>query len=555
MDIFFTYLIKVNVAVAIFYMVYRTCYRRDTFFSLRRYLLLSMLTLSVLYPFFDFSQWFVEQQSLREVANTYIHYLPELTLTSDYTITNSYSFTHFLFWGYLVIVSIFLLRLFIKVLQIVWIRIHSLQIELEGLTVYQLKTETTPFSFFSWIFINPDMHTTKETHEIMTHELVHTDQYHSLDILFAEILCALCWFNPFMWRLKSEIHRNLEFIVDQQVVKTGIDSQSYQYHLLRLAYHPSKVTIANQFNVSPLKERIMMLNTKQSPKIKLTAYSLIIPLLLLFVIANNAGAVVNHLSSNKEIQSVVNKVSEFIVNGTPPLQTNNLLSNSNISLPISQNNFEINGTIVNENDQKPIQGVNIIIFGTTIGTISDADGNFRLMVHEGDSLLLSHIAYRGIAFAVSNKNQDIGTLYMKRKKEELSEVVVIGYATESTNDLPSTYRPPQRTVNQEDEIFMVVEEMPEFPGGQNELMQFIAKSIKYPVIAQQNRIQGRVICSFIVNADGSIVDAKISKGVDPSLDSEALRLIYTMPKWKPGKQRGEAVAVEYSLPINFRLQN
>ena len=120
-----------------------------------------------------------------------------------------------------------------------------------------------------------------------------------------------------------------------------------------------------------------------------------------------------------------------------------------------------------------------------------------------------------------------------------------------------TYVPPVVKVEEEEESsqqsFMVVEEMPEFPGGQAALMSFIAKSIKYPVVAQENGIQGRVTCSFVVNKDGSIVDAEVIRGIDPSLDKEALRVINTMPKWKPGKQRGKPVRVKFTVPINFRL--
>ena len=121
-----------------------------------------------------------------------------------------------------------------------------------------------------------------------------------------------------------------------------------------------------------------------------------------------------------------------------------------------------------------------------------------------------------------------------------------------------TYTPPPAVEEEEEEaaqqIFTVVEEMPEFPGGMNELLKYLAKSIKYPVIAQENGIQGRVICAFVVNRDGSIVDAEVLRGVDPSLDKEALRVIMAMPKWKPGKQRGKPVRVKYTVPVTFRLQ-
>lgn len=108
---------------------------------------------------------------------------------------------------------------------------------------------------------------------------------------------------------------------------------------------------------------------------------------------------------------------------------------------------------------------------------------------------------------------------------------------------------------EEQTIFEVVEQMPEFPnGGMAGLMQYLNKNIKYPTIAQENGTQGRVSIQFVVNRDGSIVDAKVVRGVDPYLDKEALRVINTMPKWKPGMQRGKPVRVKYTVPVMFRLQ-
>ena len=107
---------------------------------------------------------------------------------------------------------------------------------------------------------------------------------------------------------------------------------------------------------------------------------------------------------------------------------------------------------------------------------------------------------------------------------------------------------------EEQQIFQVVEEMPEFPGGMAECLKFLAKNIKYPTIAQENGVQGRVIVQFVVNQDGSIVDPVVVRSVDPYLDKEALRVIQMMPKWKPGKQRGKAVRVKYTVPVTFKLQ-
>ena len=122
---------------------------------------------------------------------------------------------------------------------------------------------------------------------------------------------------------------------------------------------------------------------------------------------------------------------------------------------------------------------------------------------------------------------------------------------EITDDVPIVVEEPER----EEEIFQVVENQPEFPGGVGELMKYLQKNIKYPTICQEQGIQGRVIVQFVVNSDGSIVDAQVIKPVNPHLDKEAVRVVNAMPKWKPGEQRGKKVRVRFTLPVTFRLSN
>ena len=114
--------------------------------------------------------------------------------------------------------------------------------------------------------------------------------------------------------------------------------------------------------------------------------------------------------------------------------------------------------------------------------------------------------------------------------------------------------PPAPKPEVSNKVFDVVEEMPSFPGGQGALMQYLASNIKYPVVAQENGVQGRVIVSFVVERDGSISDVKVARSVDPSLDREAQRVVKSMPRWSPGKQNGSTVRVKYTVPVVFRLQ-
>jgi len=107
---------------------------------------------------------------------------------------------------------------------------------------------------------------------------------------------------------------------------------------------------------------------------------------------------------------------------------------------------------------------------------------------------------------------------------------------------------------QEQEIFQIVEEMPAYPGGEGKLMEYVAKNIKYPQIARETGIQGRVFVGFVVEPDGSVSNVKVLRGIGGGCDEEAIRVVKGMPKWKPGKQRGKAVRVSYMLPVNFKLQ-
>ena len=141
--------------------------------------------------------------------------------------------------------------------------------------------------------------------------------------------------------------------------------------------------------------------------------------------------------------------------------------------------------------------------------------------------------------------------------EDNVETESIEVNTEETEQEVVIAAPVEAPVEEEEEevVFVVVESMPEFPGGQQALFKYLSENVKYPVIAQENGIQGRVICQYVVNKDGSIVDVEVVRsGGDPSLDKEAVRVIKSMPKWKPGKQRGKAVRVKYTVPVNFKLQ-
>jgi protein TonB len=145
---------------------------------------------------------------------------------------------------------------------------------------------------------------------------------------------------------------------------------------------------------------------------------------------------------------------------------------------------------------------------------------------------------------LSKTNTAIGAFDVKGNDEQAGEVL-------KAKEVIAQPEPPKE---EETKVFDVVEQMPSFPGGPAALMQFLSSNIKYPVVAEENGIQGRVVCTFVVEKDGSITDVRVVKSVDPSLDKEAMRVVKSMPKWIPGKQNGSAVRVKYTVPVTFRLQ-
>jgi len=144
---------------------------------------------------------------------------------------------------------------------------------------------------------------------------------------------------------------------------------------------------------------------------------------------------------------------------------------------------------------------------------------------------------------LSKTNTAIGSFDVKGNDEEGGEVLKAQQV--AVDEAPK---------EEETKVFDVVEQMPSFPGGDAALMKFLSEHIKYPVVAEENGIQGRVIATFVVERDGSITDVKVIKSVDPSLDKEAIRVLKSMPRWIPGKQNGSAVRVKYTVPVTFRLQ-
>lgn len=537
------YFLKVNVAIVLFYAFYRLFFYKDTFFGWRRTALLCFFAVSAAVPLLNIQTWITEQEPMVAMADLYASVvLPELTIGTEAAPTDWKSilseYANIAYWG---IVALLMIRLVMQLAGIIHLACRCRKVQIGNTNIHLLPKADGPFSFFHWIFIHPSSHTEEEFNEILTHEQTHARQWHSIDVIISELVCIFCWCNPFAWLMKREIRTNLEYLADNRVLETGHDSKAYQYHLLGLSHHKAAATIYNSFNVLPLKKRIKMMNKKRTREIGRTKYLMFLPLAALLMIISNIEAVAR--TTKEMAKDVIEAVEENLASNSTTPEMEVATETAPLETPAPQQDKDklvnYKGVVVDK-DGKAVEGAEFFIdedhkLPQGQSYITGKNGNFSFKAFENAKMIViwkKDGKMMGVPVTVNKENNSNMKIVMDRE----------------------WLNPPAD--DPDNPVFEVVEQMPEFPdGGMSGLMQFLSKNIRYPVNAQKNGTQGRVTVQFVVNADGSISNIGIIRGVDPELDGEAVRVISTMPNWKPGMQKGKAVRVKYTVPVMFRLSD
>lgn len=549
------YFLKINVAIALFYAFYRLFFYKDTFFTWRRTVLLCFFAISAIVPLFNIQNWVEQQEPMVAMADLYATVvLPELTLTPQTETDWKQLLTAGIDIAYWIVVALLTARFLVQLTGILRLGRRCPTQKIDDTTVHLLPQPEGPFSFFHWIFVYPGAHTDEELHEILTHERTHARQWHSIDVMIGELACIACWFNPFAWLMKREIRTNLEYMADEKVLETGHDSRTYQYHLLGLSHHKAAATIYNSFNVLPLKKRITMMNKRRTRAIGRTKYLMFLPLAALLMIVSNIEAVARATQKiTAEVMEAVTPAETPEVQPQPeniaPLpkqEPDNIAPSSQPEMnvaPIPQQEkskkVTYKGKIVDDEAGNPISDVKIIIdhkYQSITKSTVNAQGEFRIETSPEASILFEHTKSDGSKLVRFCTPKVLAQMNPDNMVIELIPYIDI------------------KTAATEADVYEVVENMPEFPnGGMTALMKYLSDNIRYPEAAHKAGIQGRVTVQFVVGKDGSIGNVSILRGVNADLDAEAIRVISSMPKWKPGTQKGEPVKVKYTVPVMFRL--
>ena len=511
------YVLQVNVGLLVFYLLYRGLLARDTFLGMRRLYWWAAWVLAFLYPLVELGVWGRTETPLQVVMADYAEAMTVVVsaVAPEEAATWSWQDGLVLLWA--AGASALLLRMLVQLAVVCRLARRGRKVEWHGVRVLAVEGDNVPFSFFRWIFVQPGNHSEGELEEILAHEQAHVRQWHSLDVVVSELLCCLFWFNPAVWLAKRCVRQNLEFLADRAVVHSGFDRKNYQYHLLRLSYGVNIGQIVNNFNVSPLKKRIMMMNKKKSRHAGALKYALLLPVAGLLVLSANAEAVA---------ETAENVVAHWTADEGPVRMT---------------------GVVVDENG-KPLPGVTVVIKGSMLGVATDAEGRFEIVSPEGKTLVFTYVGRKTQEVAFDAGTTDIKVV-MPVEDVELNPLVaadvesILNQAADSTKDeVVSVWQ---------DEFFKVVEDMPQFTDGN--IFDYLAQHVRYPEEAEKNGIGGMVYVQFVIDTTGKVVEPKVIKSVSPELDAEALRVVSEMPAWKPGMQRGKPVRVSFTLPVIFKL--
>ena len=541
MGTFLVYILKSAVCLAMFYLFYRLLLSKETFHRFNRMALLGVMLLSCLLPLVKVT---VEQASS---VNAQVMSMEDLLLmyqwNSEAVVVEEGSRPFRWQEG---LVLVYFAGLFFVIVRHLWslgrmlylIR-HSRCERLDnGVCLVVHRRKLAPFSWMRYIVIS-ETDLKESGHHILVHEMAHIHHRHSWDLLLTEACAWLQWFNPAIWLLKQELQNIHEYEADEEVLRQGINAKEYQMLLIKKAVGARLYSIANSFNHSSLKKRITMMIKKKSNPWARAKYLYVLPLAVVTVAAFARPEISRSLV---EISAV--KVSDFASNAEIRETENPGI------LPNRQEKGQtIRGMVCEKSDGKPIMGASVLLKGTALGTLTDEQGRFSLTGVPADGILqVSMIGYKtvnAILVGLSEEKLESGlVLYMDGKDipQSSDEIKITGHDSQQKKMLLG-------------ETFQVVEVMPEYPGGMAECLRFLERNIKYPADALKEKIEGRVIARFVIAKDGSVINPEILRSVSPSVDAEALRVIGLMPKWKAGKQRGQAVNVKYTLPVTFSLRN
>lgn len=606
MEEFYIHLAKSSLFLLVAYGIYLSLIRLTTFHNLNRSFLLLTVAISIIFPFFHFP---VEESHI-----VYAYTLPTIDIGSAPVIVAAEPSFQLIdgLWFFYVLVSVAVaIRLMYYLFSLVkMLHKHPKQIQGRFKLIYS-STADSAFSFFRFIVLPTKLHT-KDEQIILQHEKIHAKKWHSIDVLLLELVKIFFWFHPVIYLLKHELIQQHEFEIDRLLItqstskniitQNNQDTQKFdiiQYGnlLIQQAQQiPVQLSLTNNFNHSLIKNRIQMMTKQKSKNIQLLRYVLLVPLLGLIctLMSFEKEQMQPALAEVLKLDLIENReeLTKFAANNTilkltKPTKKQAIPVQAKATLkPNVHKTKNINSTIKSQ--------TKVDSFSNKVFTIVEIMPKFS---GGGDTALLnyfgSNINYpeaarladiQGVVvlgFTVEKDGRitdleilrDIGggcgeeAMRIAKKMPTWSPGMQDGKTVRVAFKLPVRFKldginvhrnhdkstPVVQPQTNQNPPIAVAEKMPEFPDGEEALLQFFGSNIIYPEVARKEKLEGMIILEFIIEKDGSLSDLKIVRDIGGGCGNEALRIAKQMPKWSPGMVNNKPVRTNYKLPVRFKL--
>ena len=606
------YVIKAAITLALLYSCFFLFLSKETFHRFNRCMLVGIMLVSLFMPMFHFTT--EHPTTLNEEVYQMQNYIEHDTAPIIVTAQQAQGITWIqaLTWIYMAGVVLMLILTLVQATSLIRFMSSGVRhTDSQGNTVILHNNDVPPFSIFRYIVMSVKDYESSRQY-ILTHEQEHIRLGHTYDLLLLQGMKTLMWFNPFIWFLSRDLKAVHEYEADQAVINQGIDAKSYQQLLVMKVVGNRLQPFTNNLNHGSLKKRIVMMYQKPSNRWLMLKALCAIPVAALTI---NTFATpietdpVEDMVKTLETTNVptINEVKETLPS---PKTAEEASEEKPFAITTDSNNIDDNPLILINGHEVKIPADIKTIDGETLGKM--------LHINKEDIASVT-VLKNGAATAIYGEKAKNGVISIETKafqaqpkdtvvvKNEVSDVLNISSAVnidELMEKLPGAEKHEDGSItingkvvkkillqgqevyddDDDDPVFEVTEEPAQYPGGQAALMQYLAQNIRYPKIAAENGVQGRVLVQFVVEKDGSLSnfavvkksgdtitknaqsgitvnalgsateESKVPQEAFDALNAEAVRVLREMPKWIPAKQRGQEVRMRYTLPITFRLQ-
>lgn len=537
------YIIKLNLILALLCLLFQVLMHRDTFFGVRRLMLWGIYATAFLLPLCNLQTLLTADTAATDMAEAYAQYvLPTLNVTAmrvaSFGVEQNEPGCGMWFvgmiaiWGIIYIIPVvwMTMKLIIQVAYIIYLRCTCPLITQlpspfgEGTGVRRFPRPCSPFSFGPWIFLHPDGMDEQTLHEVLIHEQAHVRGCHTIDILFSQLVCIVFWWNPAAWVMRREVRLNLEFIADAAVIGRQKDKREYQYRLLGFSTYTNVATIANNFNVLPLKRRITMMNLKRTSRMGMAKYALFVPVAAALLFACNLDSLARSIAETVKKPLLIvdgQRVGEEEVQALSPEHIDHITVLREASAVSVYGDEAKDGAVVidmKKNDSTKVR--------TVVQAIADADDNIYADVEQmpeypGGMETMNKVLYQNVRYPAAA--QDYG----------IQGMVIVNFVVEKDGTLSNVKATEVRDVN---------------TGAVLPEVKVVAFSHHD---RQKSRKQGKLTNEL---KEKTKANQHYAEGIK-ALKAESERVVRLLPeRWKPGRNAGQPVRVHVTLPVTFKLQ-